>query len=303
VYGSDEDLRARVLPYLRAGLDRGDEVVAVVTERAELALRAGLGRDGDAVQWRAPGVSYHRIGQLLEGIRAFLAPRSTGETPIRLLMENDIDGDPDRQTAHLRVEAAANDLFAVYGCPCTCLYDRGRYPGPVLDAVARVHPLILGPDGASRVSVGYLEPGTFLTAHAGPLTPVPAEVALDVRCSGPAELRALRRRIVDTGHTLGLPARECGDLLLAANEAATNALRHGVPPARIRVWRGERSVTARIDDQGTSGQRAAAAGYHPPASTERAGLGLWVARQLADIVHVAAGPHGTSIELQFWYPR
>lgn len=35
VYNSDEDLRARVLTFMRAGLEGGEAVVVVVSERAE----------------------------------------------------------------------------------------------------------------------------------------------------------------------------------------------------------------------------------------------------------------------------
>ena len=42
------------------------------------------------------------------------------------------------------------------------------------------------------------------------------------------------------------------------------------------------------------------AGYGPPATPTSPGMGLWVARQLTDVVHTRAGStHGTAVELQF----
>jgi anti-sigma regulatory factor (Ser/Thr protein kinase) len=301
MYSSDEDLRARVLPFVRAGLDGGESVVAVLTERAEHALRAGLGGDGDAVQWRADGLCYRRLGQLLDGIEAFLAAQRSAGRRTRLLMENDIDGDGDRQVTHLRVEAAANAILATYSDPCVCLYDRRRYPEQVLDDVLRVHPLIVEPDGGFRDNTGFIEPDTYLAAHASPVSPVPAMVALDVQIAAPGEVRAVRRWIVAPDRDLGLPIERLDDLQIATHEVAANALCHGAPPVRIRIWRGERSAIARVDDQGTSGLRVRTAGYRRPELAEHGGLGLWLARHLADVVHVEAGPRGTSVELHFRY--
>jgi len=300
VYDSDDDLRSRVVPYLRAGLDSGDRVVAVVTQRAQRALRAGLAGDGDVVQWHAPGLAYHQLGGLLEGIRAFLAERAG--VPTRLLMENDTDGDQHRHAAHLRIEAAANELFPTYGTPCTCLYDRRRYPDHVLDAVATVHPQLVEPDGRPRRNDDYIEPNAYLAAHPGPLSSVPPQVALDVQITALADLRALRQELCRTGQALGLPAQASEALQLAANEVATNALRHGATPGRVRIWHRGRSVVARIDDAGTTGHRAVTAGYLRPEPTARGGLGLWLVRQLADVVHIEVGARGTSVELHFPHP-
>src|SRR3712207_8838417 len=50
-----------------------------------------------------------------------------------------------------------------------------------------------------------------------------------------------------------------------------------------------RSVVARVDDQGTSGHRVMTAGYQRPEPTAHGGMGLWLARHMADVVHVDAG--------------
>ena len=54
VYDSDEDLRARVLTFLRAGLEVGEAVVAVVSERAEKIIGAALGDDAERIRWGLP---------------------------------------------------------------------------------------------------------------------------------------------------------------------------------------------------------------------------------------------------------
>ena len=55
----------------------------------------------------------------------------------------------------------------------------------------------------------------------------------------------------------------------------------------------------RVDDGGL-GTGVATAGYGPPATPTSPGMGLWVARQLTDVVHTRAGSAlGTAVELQF----
>ena len=96
LYDSEESLRARVVPYLREGLDRGETVVAVVSEAAEQIVRSALGGDADRVQWRAGEVSYDRLGAMFEGFRQFLADQRAAGVAMRLLTQNDVAGGPDR---------------------------------------------------------------------------------------------------------------------------------------------------------------------------------------------------------------
>jgi len=85
---------------------------------------------------------------------------------------------------------------------------------------------------------------------------------------------------------------------VAAGEVIANAFRHGIMPGRLRVWGGGGAVTVRVDSGGP-GDAVATAGFQPPDLAGGAGAGLWVARQLADVVHVETRPDGTSVELQF----
>jgi anti-sigma regulatory factor (Ser/Thr protein kinase) len=86
---------------------------------------------------------------------------------------------------------------------------------------------------------------------------------------------------------------------VAAHEVIGNALQHGHPPCRVRAWRSAGVLHVRVDDGGV-GVGVAAAGYAPPATPTSPGMGLWVARQLTDVVHTRADRvDGTAVELQF----
>src|SRR5512142_1181079 len=107
LYSSDEDLRSRVLSFLRTGPERRGAVVAVVSQRAEKIVSAGLGDDADRVRWGLPGLSYQHLGRASEAIRGYLAGRRAADAATRLLTESDLDGSdraPGRMAAYLRSE-------------------------------------------------------------------------------------------------------------------------------------------------------------------------------------------------------
>lgn len=296
LYDSDDDLSARVLPFAREGLERGETVFAVVSARAEHALRPVLG--GAGVRWQVPGVSYQHLGRMFEAVRSFLAVQRAAGRPTRFLFENDVDGTLGRGAAYLRFEAMSNIVCGPYGFPYACLYDRDRHSTELLDEVVRVHPLLLRSGGRATASPSYVDPDSYVAAHPGPLTPVPSGVALDMRLTGLGELPVLRRHIADVARALGMSASGCWDVELAAGEIIANAVEHGQRPWRVRVWRDGERVIVLVDDGGAPGA-IATAGYRHPDLHGLSGRGLWIARQLADVVHTGGGEIGTGVELQF----
>jgi anti-sigma regulatory factor (Ser/Thr protein kinase) len=301
VYDSDDALRRGAAPFVRDGLDRGEKIFAVVPSQVELVLRSVLGGDGDRVQWREPGLAHRRIGEAYEECRAFLADQYASGRPTRLLTGNDLDADTDRDrlNAYLRYEAASTAVFRPYGSPWVCLYDRRRHPAQLLDHVAEVHPQLLLADSRPVDSPAYIEPARYLATHDGPLSAVPDPAALDLLVSTPGELRTARHRLLDHASSVDHRLRAAERVAVAAHEVIGNALQHGRPPCRVRAWRSAGVFHVRVDDGGP-GTGVAMAGYGPPATPASPGMGLWVARQLTDVVHTRTGTAlGTAVELQF----
>jgi anti-sigma regulatory factor (Ser/Thr protein kinase) len=301
LYHSEEDLCGRVLPYLWAGIENGDDVVVIVSDQAELALRAGLGSHAAGIRWGLPGLGYGHLGRASETMRKFFAGQQAAGARTRLLAENQVGGAPGRMAAYLRAEAAANDLYGGFGFPWACLYDRRRHPAGVLADVARVHPLLLGPGGRAAGSADYVQPESYLAAHPGPLSPVPRRAPLDTELADLSGLAPARHQVAEAALALGLTAGESRRAEVAAGEMIANVFRHGVVPCRVRVWSDARAVFIRIDDRG-DGAAVTTAGFQPPNPHRGSGAGLWVARHFSDIVQVGVGPAGTSVELQFPLP-
>ena len=304
VYDSDQDLRTRILDYLMDGLARREKVLAIVPPRTGQILGAALGSGAMMVQWGLPGLSYGHLGRSAETIRGYLAERRAAGDVTRLLTENDVNGGargPGRLAGYLRSESAAEQLYGSHGVPWLCLYDRRRFSPGVLADVERVHPHVLNERGETTANEGYVEPATYLAAHPGPVSVVPPEIPLDLDLTDINDLGEIRRQAGDTARGLGLDPADTSLAEVAAGEVIANAFRHGVPPGRVRVWRDAGAVIIRVDSAGP-GPAVAVSGFRPPDLAAGSGAGLWVARQIADVVHVETRRDGTSVEMQFPLP-
>jgi len=301
VYESDQDLRTRIVPFLIDGLARREKVVAVVPQHTGEVLGVALGSGAMMVQWGLPGLDYHHLGQATETVRNYLAARRAAGDPTRLLTESEVDGGirgPGRMAAYLRSESAAEGLYGSHGFPWLCLYDGRHYsPGMLADA-ERVHPHLLDEQGEPVLNKEYVDPATYLAAHPGPMSVVPGQVALDLDLNDLNDLGDLRGQAGAAAQGLGLAPMDTRLAEVAAGELIANAFRHGGPPGRVRVWRDADAVLIRVDSTGP-GPEVAVSGFSPPDLAAGSGAGLWVARQIADVVHVETRRDGTSVELQF----
>jgi anti-sigma regulatory factor (Ser/Thr protein kinase) len=300
VYDSDDGLRSRAMPYIHEGFACDETVVAVVSRDAEQLLRAALGADAARVQWQAGGVSYRRLGAMFEGFRRFLADRRAAGVAVRLLAENDVAGSADRMAAYLRFEAMATPVLGSFGYPWVCLYDAHVHSVETLDGAYRTHPRLLDAHGREVRNAGFVDHDTYL-AGAGPPAPPPAAVPVDLAINGPSELVALRHLMQGWAarQLRGGPAAD--GAVIAVGEAVTNALQHGVPPVRVRAWTADRAAHVHVHDRGTAAIPLGA-GYHRPLPGADHGHGLWVARQLADVVTTHTDHTGTVTVLDFPVP-
>jgi anti-sigma regulatory factor (Ser/Thr protein kinase) len=89
-----------------------------------------------------------------------------------------------------------------------------------------------------------------------------------------------------------------GDFVVAVNEVATNAVTHGGGKARLRLWSADTHVFVEIHDDGHWTPHSAP-GHTPPPDYATSGMGLWVARLLADTIRFETGPAGTTITMSF----
>jgi anti-sigma regulatory factor (Ser/Thr protein kinase) len=136
----------------------------------------------------------------------------------------------------------------------------------------------------------------------------PASVSLDQMFHA-GNLFALRNAVAAHGASLGLPSARVSDLVLLAHELASNCVRHGgataTAPARLRLWASAEppAVVCEVTDDGPGVTDSDKRGRDPVAPTAGDGRGLWIVRQIADVVEIVAGPSGTRITVTFLLSR
>jgi anti-sigma regulatory factor (Ser/Thr protein kinase) len=132
--------------------------------------------------------------------------------------------------------------------------------------------------------------------------PMITEVASAVRprdapgCAVDLEsLAAVRSFVEQHARSAGLPADCVDDLVLAANELATNVVRHGGGHGRVWVWCADAVVFCQMMDRGPGLADADGVGELPSAPGALTGRGLWMIRKLTDRMRIDTGPAGTTV--------
>jgi anti-sigma regulatory factor (Ser/Thr protein kinase) len=112
----------------------------------------------------------------------------------------------------------------------------------------------------------------------------------------PAEIAEVRAGVRDLAVRSGF-AERAGDLVLALDEVIANAQEHGRPPIEVRAWADGRLVVE-VSDAGPGFDRARVWSTHPPPPLGQRGRGLWIIRQLTDVVAVRTGEDGTTVRIE-----
>ncbi|MEU7899658.1 ATP-binding protein [Nonomuraea sp. NPDC049152] len=114
-----------------------------------------------------------------------------------------------------------------------------------------------------------------------------------------SDLPEVREFAAGHARAAGLPDEEVSDLLVAVNEVATNAVTHGVAgKARLRVWSEPDAVVVEVHDDGRW-ELQGDPGNTPPPPDATSGMGLWVARRLAQWIGFRTGREGSTVTMRF----
>jgi len=126
----------------------------------------------------------------------------------------------------------------------------------------------------------------------------PAAARAEALDFGVDDLPGLRDHVAARARGAGMAEEAVGDLLVAVNEVATNAVTHGADRARLCMWHTTRSFLVQIHDDGhwiPSGPP----GRTPPDDYATSGMGLWVSSLLSEDIHFDWGPRGTTVTMGF----
>jgi len=97
----------------------------------------------------------------------------------------------------------------------------------------------------------------------------------------------------------GFSVERAMEFVAAAGEAAANAIEHGPGFGTLKLWHEDEAIVCEISDP--AGRLLdGSAGASPPALEAENGRGLWLIRQLCDVVEIEAGTAKTTVRMRLW---
>src|SRR4051794_16576560 len=286
LYDSDEEFLGVVVPFLQEGAAVGEPCLVALGAAATALVWAAV---GDTAGLTFLGDRYDRPASVIRSNRDLFAAHLTdGASQIRVASEVPHPGVGAPWDGWARYEAAVNHAYAEFPLWGLCAYDTRITPASVLDDVARTHPHLATADGR-WINPRYQDPDEFLTRRP-PSQGDPMETAsppvIDLTDPTPAAARdavhtaaavrpdavrpdAVRSDAVRSDPVPGalqveapppdtpqretppLDAADVEHLVFAVSEAVTNALIHGRPPVRFRLWTAPDRIVATVTDRVT----------------------------------------------------
>ncbi|GAA2537661.1 anti-sigma factor RsbA family regulatory protein [Pseudonocardia hydrocarbonoxydans] len=292
-HSSPDHLVGQLLPLARAALGRGEAVALALAPDTETALRDALGT-ADGLHPLGPPAEAGS-GQTVAVARAReLRELTRTAGPVSVLGEHRSDLDGPDGSFWTEFDAAVNVALAELPVRMTCFFPEMPLHLCVLDGARDNHPQLLV-DGEVRPNPRHRAPRDVLAAY-----PVAPPVLLGVPDLTVAfqswELQEVRRAVRDIAGAAGFTDDRVEDVVLAVNEVATNAVEHGGPHAELHVWATGGGLVCEVHDTGALADPLP--GMASPHPSEPRGRGLWISRQVCDLLHVWSDDRGTHVRVR-----
>jgi anti-sigma regulatory factor (Ser/Thr protein kinase) len=291
LYSTAAEYLDGVMSFVTAGIDAGDAVLVAVPTANLATLREALSGAGDAVTFIDNTELARNPARIIPAVLRFVEEQSGRH--VRIVGEPIWAGrSPAEVTEATRHEAMVNAAFAGTDVEAICPYDvSGLDPAVIADAW-RTHPRVIEPCGGVD-SPHYDDPTGLYANETAPLDDPPAGArTVPVNRDDLREVRSLIRGFATQA---GVPTQRTQDLVLAANEIATNTVAHTDGDGVLAMWRDAQSVVCEIRDSGHISDPFA--GRRLPDYTSDHGRGLWLANQLCDLVQLRSSRGGTTIRM------
>jgi len=241
VYASDEAFLARLIPFLREGVEDGQPPIVVVAPEKVALLREALGDDADRISFAEPSTLYRSPAYAIAEYRRRLDEEMSGREGelLRVVGEVPFGSTAEEHARWTRYESVFNRGLAAYPTWVVCGYDARALPEQVVADALRTHPLV-STGGAPDASSGYAEDGELVQR------PVlrEAERAADgdplvlLEISDERELDGLRQVVAGTARAAGLGPGVVDDVTVAVGELVRDAIRRGEGGASVKIARG-----------------------------------------------------------------
>jgi anti-sigma regulatory factor (Ser/Thr protein kinase) len=293
LYAGDDEFVSASAEFIGEGLDAHEPTFVVLDADKTRRLRDALGADAARVVF----ADMERVGRnparILPAWQQFIDDHR-GRGRLRGLGEPIWPGRSAAELVECRLhESLLNMAFDGRATlELLCPYDVDALAPEVIEGARHTHPVVghLGDDRPSpSFDAGHDATRIFTEALPGPAV-APTEMTFAV---GP--LHRFRRFVVAEATAAGLVGSRAEDIVLAANEIASNSLVHGGGRGTVRVWTEDGSFICEIRDGGQIDDLLI--GRVRPDSEGTCGRGMWMANQLCDLVQVRSSQDGTVVRL------
>jgi anti-sigma regulatory factor (Ser/Thr protein kinase) len=289
-YGDPDEFVVGTSEFLQAGLASNERVLVAVPSAKIDAMRSGLNGDSEQVEFWDMNQLGRNPGRIIPAVRDWV-DRGGGRR-CRFIGEPIWPGrNADEVVEATRHEALINLAFSDVAVTILCPYDTAGLDEGVLADAERTHPqLIRRGEGCSNGR--YTDPLELWQARDWPLTGAAltaARHAVSVTLADTREFAASKLR------EAGLSEDRLQDVVLAVDEATTNALVHGRGAVELLIWREGDQMICEIADQGRMEEPLA--GRRRPRPDWMSGRGVWLMNQLCDLVELRPTDTGTVVRL------
>jgi anti-sigma regulatory factor (Ser/Thr protein kinase) len=292
-YSGPGGLVDAVVPFIREGIERGEQVLVALRHEALEQVEKALGGQATRVDFVDMGELGANPACILPEWRRFLED-AAGEGPVRGVAEPVWSGRRDVEVQEAVLHEALLNL-AFDGGPAwqlLCPYDVSALPPAVIEEAARTHPVAIG----AQVEASYSGPDEARVLFSSPLPAAPDRA--DVVPFGRADLAGLRAVVARLAGQAGVGGGASDDLVLACHELATNSVVHGGGGGVFRSWSEPGAFVLEVSDAGVISDPLVGRDLlHELAEN---GRGIWIANQLCDLVQVRSGNDGTVVRLFSW---
>ncbi|MGH3565727.1 MAG: ATP-binding protein [Pseudonocardia sp.] len=294
-YSSTDHLVSQAAPIVAAALERGEPVAVAIRPDTERALADAVGCSAGLVGFGWWDSIHRGSGQTTAAHRARelrALVDATGSATVLSEHSGHLDGLDGGFWTEL--DAAMNIACADLPVSLTCFYPEVPLHLEVVRGARRNHPHLLV-DGELRHNAAHRPPRDVLAERpvAAPLVLGTPDVQLRFTAWRLHEVRATVEKLLTS---VGFGHDRADDVVLAVNEVATNAVEHGSLEAELCIWTGTDGVVCEVHDGGTLDDPLP--GLRPPHPGEPRGRGVWIARQLCDLLHVWRDSAGTHVRVR-----
>ncbi len=300
VYHSDDELLDGLVPLLGAAVARDDLVWAAVADGPRRAIEGRLGPDAAGIVFDEPARPYSYSGQTTAAHRADRLREVIGPGRSALIL-SDIptlcEAGPRSSAADLWGAVDAGCNLALSGLPVTliCLCDAESVRDDTEHFLYWNHPELIVA-AAPSPNPRYRLPHDVLASTPAPPAPSLGPPTQEQTFAGGAALRGVRGWAKRHGLDAGLDPGRIDGLVVAVCELVSNSIEHGAGRGTLSWWTSPGRVVAQVHDPGRMG--ITTPGLRRPEALAVRGRGVWLARQLSDVLHLWTTPEGTHARLE-----